>query len=254
MVPDLRPDELTAELRRRRELDQAVRADVIRGTSAAARITDVDAANTSWLKDVVDAVGWPGRSLVGDEGAHTAWMLAQHADQDRAFQRRCLGLLRRAVAEGEASPRDLACLTDRVLLAYGEPQVYGTQLTAQNGQLTPRRLRDRDTVDERRATLGLETLNAYLRHALETLGPPSPASIACAGCNERVELWLPEPGETAKARCPACGRRFTVRARLPGTSLPAGSACRDAHVPGSTRECSKPPQEGLVRLAVTKTR
>ena len=32
-----------------------------------------------------------------------------------------------AVAAGDASPGDLAYLTDRVLVAQGEPQVYGTQ-------------------------------------------------------------------------------------------------------------------------------
>jgi DNA-directed RNA polymerase subunit RPC12/RpoP len=221
MTPDLRPDELVTELQRRRELDQAARADVTRGSrAAAAHITDVDDDNTSWLKDVVDAVGWPGRSLVGDEGAHSAWMLAQHADRDPTFQRRCLELLKRAVADGEASPRDLAYLTDRVLLAYGEPQIYGTQLTARDGQLVPRRLRDPGAVDERRATLGLETLNAYLHRALEILGPPSPACITCARCNERVELWLPEPGETTEVRCAACGRRATVRAYRPDAPLP----------------------------------
>jgi DNA-directed RNA polymerase subunit RPC12/RpoP len=222
MMPDLHPDELVTELQRRRELDQAVRADVMRGIRAAAHITDVDAANTSWLKDVVDAVGWPGRSLVGDEGAHIAWLLAQHADHDRAFQRRCLELLKRSAAEGEASSCDLAYLTDRVLLAYNEPQIYGTQLTAQNGQLVPRRLRDPGTVDERRATLGLETLNAYLHRTLETFGPPSPASITCARCSERVELWLPEPGETTKVRCPACGHRVAVRAYRRTNRYPAG--------------------------------
>ena len=126
MTLDFRPDVLVTELQGRRELDQAARADMTRGSrEAAGRVTEVDEANTSWLKDVVAAVGWPGRSLVGDEGAHIAWLLAQHADRDRAFQRRCLKLLQRAVAEGEASPRDLAYLTDLVLLAYGEPQLYG---------------------------------------------------------------------------------------------------------------------------------
>jgi hypothetical protein len=134
--------------------------------------------------------------LVADERAHIVWMLAQHADHDRAFQLRCLELLKRAVAEGEASPCNLAYLTDRVLLADDEPQIYGTQLTARNDELAPRRLRDPGTVDQRRAALGLETLNAYLYRALQTLGSPSPARITCGRRNERVELWLPEPGET----------------------------------------------------------
>jgi hypothetical protein len=157
---------------------------------------------------------------VGDEGAHTAWLLAQHADRDRVFQQRCLALLERAVADGEASPSDLAYLTDRVLLARGEPQLYGTQLTARDWRLVPCRLRDPATVDERRAALGLETLKDYLRRSMELSGPPSPASIVCAGCGERIELWLPEPGGTVKVTCPACHRRASVRVNWP--AAPAG--------------------------------
>jgi hypothetical protein len=153
MTPEVHQDELVTELQRRCELDQAARMAVSHGLQAPGHITDVDQDNTSWLKDVIDAVGWPGRSMVGDRGAHIAWMLAQHADGDRVFQRRCLELLKQAVAEGEASPCDLAYLSDRVLLARGEPQVYGTQLTARDSQWVPCRLRVPDAVDERRAPL-----------------------------------------------------------------------------------------------------
>ena len=38
-------------------------------------------------------------------------MLAQHADQDWALQRRCLDVLSDAVAKGDASPANLAYLT-----------------------------------------------------------------------------------------------------------------------------------------------
>ena len=41
--------------------------------------------------------------------------------------RRCLDLLAEAAIRGEASRADLAYLTDRVLLAEGQAQVYGTQ-------------------------------------------------------------------------------------------------------------------------------
>jgi Family of unknown function (DUF6624) len=64
--------------------------------------------------------------MVGGDGAHAAWLLARHADQDPAFQRRCLELLTQAVASGEAAKIELAYLTDRVL-AEGKPQEYGTQ-------------------------------------------------------------------------------------------------------------------------------
>ncbi len=219
MRPDLRPDQLMLELRRRRELDQGVRTSMTRGHRVPRDATDVDDDNTAWLKAVVDGIGWPGRSLVGVEGAHTAWLLAQHADRDRAFQRRCLELLRRAVDDGEASAADLAYLTDRVLLANGEPQFFGTQLTARDGQLVPCRLRDPGAVDARRAAAGLDTLDAYLRRALELSGPPSPARITCTRCNERIELWLPEPGVTVKVRCPSCCRWAKIRAYWPDAAL-----------------------------------
>jgi len=220
MTPDLRPHQLAAELRRRGELDQAVRARMTSGRRAAGReFAGVDDGNTAWLKAVVDAVGWPGRSFVGEEGAHTAWLLAQHADRDPAFQRRCLGLLRQAVDDGEAAPADLAYLTDRVLLAGGEPQLYGTQLTARDGRLMPCRLRDPDTVDDRRAAAGLEPLDSYLRHVLELNGPPAPARITCTRCDQPVDLWLPEPGETVTLRCPSCGSRARIRAGRPGVPV-----------------------------------
>jgi hypothetical protein len=60
-------------------------------TEAARRAMDaeamqaIDAENLPWLKRVIAEVGWPGKSLVGDEGASAAWLLVQHADQDPAF-------------------------------------------------------------------------------------------------------------------------------------------------------------------------
>lgn len=54
--------------------------------------------------------------------------------------------------------QDLAYLTDRVLLAEGQPQEYGTQV--RDGR--PRELRAPESVDERRAAVGLEPLAAYL--------------------------------------------------------------------------------------------
>lgn len=118
---------LARELAHRVERDQELRAD-------DAPVTDdrlatwgaVDRDNTAWLKVIVERHGWPGRRLVGDEGSEHAWLLAQHADHDPVFQRRCLDMLGDAVARGDASPITLAYLTDRVRLASGQCQLYGT--------------------------------------------------------------------------------------------------------------------------------
>jgi hypothetical protein len=99
------------------------------------KMEEIDQRNTAGLKGVVDKHGWPGRSSVGDEGAHNAWLLAQHADRDRAFQKRCLKLMKDAVQKGEAAGKELAYLTDRVLVAEGQKQIYGTQFTVKGGAL-----------------------------------------------------------------------------------------------------------------------
>jgi hypothetical protein len=104
-------EELRAELLRRVAVDQEARHALDVEAMAAA-----DGENLPWLRQVITDVGWPGKSLVGEDGAHAAWLLAQHADSDPAFQRRCLDLLTAAVERGEASVVQQAYLTDRVWL------------------------------------------------------------------------------------------------------------------------------------------
>ena len=63
----------------------------------------IDQKTTARMKEIVDKRGWPGKSLVGTDGAHAAWLLVQHADKDRAFQQKCLGLMQPLAAKGEVS-------------------------------------------------------------------------------------------------------------------------------------------------------
>ena len=202
----MRPD-LRAELLDRADRDQAARG---MPEPEWETVASVDAGNLVWLKEVVAEVGWPGRSAVGEDGAHAAWLLAQHADSDPAFQRKCLDLVTHAAACGEASSVELAYLTDRVLLAEGKAQEYGTQFTGRQGRWVPRRLRDPDNVDERRAAMGLDTLADNMARMAAEYGLPKPANITCAECASSIEVWLPEEGEAHHIRCAACGWTTTA--------------------------------------------
>lgn len=213
--------DLRAELLRRAEQDQVARAEMLRSAEQDQvaqgkprpdwdTVASVDADNLTWLKDVVAEVGWPDRSIVGQDGAHAAWLLAQHADRDPAFQRRCLDLITEAAKSGEASQTEVAYLTDRVLLAEGQPQEYGTQMTGREEGWVPRRLRDPANVDERRAAMSLGPLSEYIARMSHEYGPPRPATLTCAECGGSVEVWLPDDGETRHIRCTACGWATTL--------------------------------------------
>lgn len=130
----------------------------------------VDAEHAEQLRALVEQHGWPGRSLVGDDGAEAAWLLALHADQYPAFQRRCLQLLQQAVAVGEAPSEQLAHLTDRVQVNADQPQLYGTQMHLINNQIMPWPIIDPEQLDQRRALLGLNTFEEYLADVRRSYG------------------------------------------------------------------------------------
>jgi hypothetical protein len=198
-------EELRTELLRRAEADQEARLSPDTAAMKAA-----DAANLPWLRQLIADVGWPGKSLVGEDGAAAVWLLAQHADRDPAFQRQCLDLLTAAMERGEATAVHQAYLTDRVLLHEGKPQEYGTQAIARDGRFVPRKLRDPDHVDERRACVGLGPLTDYLAGMAEHHAP-EPMRVSCRACQATVEVWPPDAGETRTATCPGCGRQHAFR-------------------------------------------
>jgi len=121
-----------------------------------------DEARTERLTEIIDEYGWPTRTLVGDDGATAAWLIAQHSDLDVDFQERALELMRAAVEDGEADPTELAYLEDRVALNSGRPQTYGTQIACVDGHAEPSELADPDRVEELREEVGLQPLDDYL--------------------------------------------------------------------------------------------
>jgi hypothetical protein len=159
-------EELRAELLARRDEDQRVRRNLppLAGTyrdipPEIREMIRVDQANTAWLTELIARRGWPGRTLVGKDGAHAAWLLAQHADPES--QPAFLDLLREAVAAGEASAGDLAYLEDRVRMHAGQPQRYGTQFRRDPQGLRVWDIEDPEHLDQHRASVGLPPFADY---------------------------------------------------------------------------------------------
>jgi hypothetical protein len=131
--------------------------------SAAARAQhEADAANLRRLDEIIARHGWPGVSLVGEEGSRAAFLVLQHGDV--ATQERYLPLVQQAAAAREIAPGLAAMLEDRVLMQRGQPQIYGTQLRVDPAtrQMSLWPVRDEAAVDQRRAGVGLTPLAEYL--------------------------------------------------------------------------------------------
>jgi hypothetical protein len=163
-TPNARPlfnDALRRELLEMRDADQRVRSAALNAVNFHGTLA-LDGRNLARLKQIVGQYGWPGKSLVGEDGANAAWLLVQQATQDPEFMRRCRDLMKHAVDRGEASARDYAYLEDRVRLQEGKGQLYGTQFIQDTkGRLILQPLKDPEHVDERRRKMGLEPLAEY---------------------------------------------------------------------------------------------
>jgi len=120
--------------------------------------TDIDVASMKRLAQIIDAYGWPGVRFAG-RASQTAFLVLQHADHDT--QRKYLPLLRDAVSRNDALGGHLAMLEDRVRVADGKPQLYGTQLGGAPLRFDP--IEDEAHVDERRAAVGLPSMAEYAR-------------------------------------------------------------------------------------------
>jgi hypothetical protein len=125
------------------------------------RFDQVDRANTERLKQIVDKYGWPSTKSFGESAEVAAWLIALHADFDRPFQHRVLELLESSTAQGESPARHRAYLYDRVAVAEHKPQRWGTQGRCVANKWEPYPIEDADTVDQRRAAVGMTPMATY---------------------------------------------------------------------------------------------
>ena len=140
-------------------LGLAWQADQVMDKSGIGDVEALHEHNASRLKEIIGAHGWPGVSLVGEEAAKAAWLVVQHSVSDPEFMNECVSLIEDAVAREDVAGWQLAFLQDRVRTLSGKPQYYGTQFDVdENGWPTPFPIEGSATVNERRARLGLTSI------------------------------------------------------------------------------------------------
>ena len=176
--------------------DDATRERLARAGSLWAEyhpeMESVHRKNADRLAEVVAAHGWPGRGLVGADGAAAAFRIAQHAIGEPARMRAWLVLLTEAAARGEADRRDAAMMEDRIRVFESQPQRYGTQLDwneAGDAIVPMGTVEAPETIDERRREVGLPPL--------EWLRPPPPGEtppLDIAAHRRELDSWARRTG------------------------------------------------------------
>ena len=155
--------------------DQEVRQDLsperMQDTVFAKRMLRGDSVRTARLQAIVEAYGWPDSARVGSEAAQAAFLILQHSPVHE-FQKEMLPVLE-DLAKRDAVPRDQAALLiDRVLMHEGLPQRYGTQFTIDNGRMLLHPVEDEAALEERRRSMGLPSMEEYMRLMEEAYGVP----------------------------------------------------------------------------------
>lgn len=115
--------------------------------------------NAKLLDNIIDTIGYPTIDKVGKEASEAAWLIIQHSIGQPDFMKKCAELLKNAVNENKADPKNLAYLTDRIAVFEGRPQLYGTQFDwNENKELVPNICDNFIKVNQRRKSIGLNTL------------------------------------------------------------------------------------------------
>jgi hypothetical protein len=121
----------------------------------------VDEVNLPKLKHLINQDGFPTTAMVGIDGVQAAFLLTQHADDDPLFQAKILRIITPRLRTNEIDGNQYALLTDRVLVAQGKQQRYGTQFEGHGDQMKPKPIQDEAHVDARRRALGLISIQNY---------------------------------------------------------------------------------------------
>jgi hypothetical protein len=137
----------------------------------AVTIAHYDSINLAKLDIILTTYGWPGIQDIGEEGSQTIFMVVQHAEV--AHQKKYVEILKRSVESNFGKKSALAVLEDKICVAEGRPQIFGTQV----GMNTDTKLMfvfpliDPENVDERRHEYDLPPMQEFLDRYYLTWNP-----------------------------------------------------------------------------------
>lgn len=150
-------------LRRTNTLTEA--EEIWVGARASYAVNIADDISTKYMKLLLESkYDWIDNKRFGESTSGKAWLLVQHADDDLDFQALALERMIPYLQNGAVSKQNFAYLFDRVELAQGNEQLYGTQTTGKciDGKLQLRPTKDIENIDKNRADMDMGTIAEYI--------------------------------------------------------------------------------------------
>lgn len=113
------------------------------------------------FKKLIKKYGFPTISLVGKSASMFAFYILQHSSIELKYYK----MAKKAFENNDFSPQFFALLTDKWLLQKHKKQIYGTQFIQKIGVdfSTLHDVEDFSTLNERRAKIGLSTIEEYAK-------------------------------------------------------------------------------------------
>jgi len=154
-----------------RETDQGIRKQWLAASepqreALILEMRQIDKAQTEELKAIVAVKGWPTIAQVGLVASEAALIVLIHSP-DHEFQRRLLPELQKLVEEEKIIASHVALVVDKLLVADGKPQRFGTQFDVREGKQVVKSVEEPDQLDARRAKYLLPPMEIYRKQMEE---------------------------------------------------------------------------------------
>lgn len=125
-----------------------------------------DIENHERLAEIINEFGFPTRRMIGKEAMNGVFLIIQHADPNKEWQKSQLPNLKLASEKGELTKSNYAYLYDRIQVNSDRPQRYGSQFENVDRKSNIAELRpteDMENLDKRRMEMEMMPIETYKR-------------------------------------------------------------------------------------------
>jgi hypothetical protein len=129
----------------------------------------IDSINLIRVSKILDSIGFPGKTMVGDTAYLATFYVIQHSNLKN--QEKYLPLFQKAAEQNEIEWKYVVMMIDRAKVYNHEKQIYGTQLRfikdPKTGNITDKSefepIEDEKNANKRRQVVGLGPIEEYAK-------------------------------------------------------------------------------------------